>query len=341
MSSSNQLIHDSLATLLPRDGDLPPSALDYMKAFLVMLRQLQIYLSCCFAVLLWDYLVTAGDEIRYVWPARFTVVKLCFFINRYLTLAHMIFVMCCAFTTTLLDHCSKIYRIQVGRMRCLPWPGVTRASLLSRRGGRIGAQRRPPALAGHTPLTRSFFRFLPPSRSPLQDYVPIIIFICCNFKLAQRCSALFRNPKPVFYGLMGVIAAQAVVQAVVAFSNICELARRVLRARMAIHQCHQLIARAPPLLCVSSLKLIDAIDFIVSCGTRQTCLFHRARQAATLHPALAIRSMPSSSGSCPSSPTPCEYGMPTQTNGMPPAQERKQLSADPQRTPQYPYPLLC
>jgi len=147
---------------IPADAAAALAAL-YAKALFELLRQLQIYISCCFSILLWDYFITVRDEVNYVWLAKLTPVKVCFYINRYLTLAHLTFVMVCAFSKPLMAHCSKIYR--------------------------------------------------------LQDYVPIVIYICCNFKLAQRCCALFPNPRPVFWGLMLLITTQAVVQAVISASN--------------------------------------------------------------------------------------------------------------------------
>lgn len=43
--------------------------------------------------------------------------------------------------------------------------------------------------------------------------------MCCNYKLVQRASSLFHDPRLVFYSLILVVLAQAVVQAVVSLKN--------------------------------------------------------------------------------------------------------------------------
>lgn len=57
--------------------------------------------------------ITLPNEILYVWPSRFTLVKVCFFINRYVTLIIMAFLVACSFSTTLTEHCDKFHLFQV------------------------------------------------------------------------------------------------------------------------------------------------------------------------------------------------------------------------------------
>lgn len=104
----------------------------------------------------------------------------CFYVARYLTLLFLVFLVVCAFDHRATKHCAKIYRIQV----CA--------------------------------FARILHRWLTCFR---QDYVPVFIFLCCNFKLAQRCSSLFYSPRPIFYGLLGLSGIQAVVQCVCSLKN--------------------------------------------------------------------------------------------------------------------------
>ncbi|QRV75585.1 hypothetical protein RhiJN_03600 [Ceratobasidium sp. AG-Ba] len=43
------------------------------------------YVSVAFiALLLWDHVITLGDEIALIWPAKFGIVKAIFLFNRYI-----------------------------------------------------------------------------------------------------------------------------------------------------------------------------------------------------------------------------------------------------------------
>lgn len=82
-------------------------------AFLILLRQLKIYVSSMFAIVCWEFILTVRSEIDYVWPSSLTVVKVCFMINRYLTFAFMVFMMVCSFAPISPSGCIKIHRLQV------------------------------------------------------------------------------------------------------------------------------------------------------------------------------------------------------------------------------------
>ncbi|KAK9899098.1 hypothetical protein P389DRAFT_209114 [Cystobasidium minutum MCA 4210] len=131
---------------------------DHLDAYAKLIGQLHFYVVACLAVFIWDTLVTLKQEVIYVWPSRFTLVKVCYFVNRYLTLIIMCFLVACSFSTNLLEHCDKAY-------------------------------------------------------------LPIVVFLCCNYKLIQRASSLFHDPRIVFYSLLAVVLAQAAVQAVVSLKN--------------------------------------------------------------------------------------------------------------------------
>ena len=63
--------------------------------------------------------VTVRAEYLHIWPSRFTTVKLCFFVNRYLTLACMAFILACAFSEYLTSHCGRVHWLQVSvPVRC-------------------------------------------------------------------------------------------------------------------------------------------------------------------------------------------------------------------------------
>lgn len=143
---------DGSSATNPFAGLTPEFVAGYKRLF----EHLQVYLVCLTTILIWDWLVTIRTEVKYLWPAKMSTVKVCFFIARYLTIAHMGFMMGCTFSEQLTIHCQQVYRIQ--------------------------------------------------------DVVPIIIFLCCNFKLAQRCASLFYRPRPIFYFLLVLVAAQAAVQ---------------------------------------------------------------------------------------------------------------------------------
>jgi hypothetical protein len=106
----------SSSSMAPPLQPLPdPSTYDarFVTAYSALFRQLQTYVVCTLAVVVWDIIITLKLEMQYVWPSRWSAVKFCFFVARYLTLATLGFMVACAFSENLTKHCQRIYHIQV------------------------------------------------------------------------------------------------------------------------------------------------------------------------------------------------------------------------------------
>jgi hypothetical protein len=62
--------------------------------FVTMARQAQIveYVEAsAMAFLIWDHIITLGQEIERMWPARWSIIKVLFLLNRYLVSSIIVF----------------------------------------------------------------------------------------------------------------------------------------------------------------------------------------------------------------------------------------------------------
>ncbi|KAN0080075.1 hypothetical protein V8E55_009641 [Tylopilus felleus] len=65
---------------------LPTLSLAYLKA----VRDVQYQMVAAFSFMVWDFLLTFGEETEYIWPMRHCMLKLCYFYFRYVLLAAQI-----------------------------------------------------------------------------------------------------------------------------------------------------------------------------------------------------------------------------------------------------------
>ncbi|KAH8915186.1 hypothetical protein BT69DRAFT_1356911 [Atractiella rhizophila] len=71
------------------------------------------YLTACFAIYAWDYIVTLPDEYRTMWRAdRWTPVRVVFFINRYGGVLNLVTFMCLFWLKIDSKTCDKIHLIE-------------------------------------------------------------------------------------------------------------------------------------------------------------------------------------------------------------------------------------
>lgn len=70
------------------------------------------------AVLYFDYLLTLGDEVRFVWPTkRLTLVAIVFYLNRYISLLGYIPILFGRYLLTLSSDKNKVFWIFSGALR--------------------------------------------------------------------------------------------------------------------------------------------------------------------------------------------------------------------------------
>lgn len=83
------LIDSAPALVATRYFACPYSKLSHRRALGLLTDALVLVIGC--VVLLWDHLLTFGDEIKYIWKLPVEVSKLVFLFNRYLVEASL----CC------------------------------------------------------------------------------------------------------------------------------------------------------------------------------------------------------------------------------------------------------
>ncbi|KAH8920049.1 hypothetical protein BT69DRAFT_444855 [Atractiella rhizophila] len=71
------------------------------------------YLTACFAVFGWDFILTFPDEYNSMWKAqRWTPVRAAFFFNRYWSLLHFVISMCFLWIEFQPKTCDKVHFLQ-------------------------------------------------------------------------------------------------------------------------------------------------------------------------------------------------------------------------------------
>lgn len=187
------------------DDSSSPSS-EFQAAYAILLLQLKIYISSMFAIFVWEYILTFRSELTHMWPARISIVKICFFINRYATFVFLILIMVTSFAPISINQCSRLHHTQVTILPTLIYYGtfVTDISTLYPYHPELHSC----TLSTNSKPTRKIYIWF----SYLKLHLQIVIVFVCNVKLSHRCSALFRQPQPVYLGLIGLSLVQVAVQ---------------------------------------------------------------------------------------------------------------------------------
>ena len=79
--------------------------------------------GCLFIIQIFDYFQTIADEVQYLWPARRSVMKVAYFLNRYIPFVSTGgFLFSMSNTVSLLEYRQLIHQRDLSRSPCTPTP---------------------------------------------------------------------------------------------------------------------------------------------------------------------------------------------------------------------------